>query len=458
MNSDGVEEMLFGFPSSQDSLDQTWEQTYQDDDLLEAKFDSDPPSWILRTTPTQTSNWVVARIEHMLEEIVDGLLGNRDQLSITLKSRSSAAGRVFEAGKGMVATSESKTREISFPGNTPQEAWRFTVLLRIIELVHSALIDNLIISKRRVFRDIYYRHPDLFVKQSVVDRYVDDLAFTFGVTRSLLNVVAAAKSLVAGHFTIRRADGTTLHGLDEKEGILLPKIRDVDILDLSCVHWILIIEKEATFRSLLSSPEWVDLGSSSLLLTAKGYPDLAARQFLRYLADHFPSIQMSALVDFDPDGLAIMSTYKYGSMRLAHENVATNDTPALALPQLSWLGVRSHQLSRTPVTGRVTNCSANVDAQGLMRLTSRDRKKAHRMLEWEICREDGPEPTWRSELQTMLMLNTKAEMQILEEQPGGLASWVNDAFRVKQKAQGDANRSVPRVASGSDIGFSSVTR
>jgi meiotic recombination protein SPO11 len=38
-------------------------------------------------------------------------------------------------------------------------------------------------------RDMFYRHPDLFVKQSVVDRYVDDLACTFGVSRSLLNVV-----------------------------------------------------------------------------------------------------------------------------------------------------------------------------------------------------------------------------------------------------------------------------
>lgn len=36
---------------------------------------------------------------------------------------------------------------------------------------------------------MYYRHPDLFVKQSVVDRYVDDLACTFGITRSQLNVV-----------------------------------------------------------------------------------------------------------------------------------------------------------------------------------------------------------------------------------------------------------------------------
>jgi meiotic recombination protein SPO11 len=63
--------------------------------------------------------------------------------------------------------------------------------------------------------------------------------------------------------------------------------------------------------------------------------------------------------------------------------------------------------------------------QGLMKLTARDRTKAARMLEWNLCAEDGPEQEWRQELQTMLMLNIKAEMQILDELPSGLVSWVS---------------------------------
>jgi DNA topoisomerase VI subunit A len=38
-------------------------------------------------------------------------------------------------------------------------------------------------------RDMYYRDPELFMRQAVVDRYVDDLAYTFGVGRDALNVV-----------------------------------------------------------------------------------------------------------------------------------------------------------------------------------------------------------------------------------------------------------------------------
>jgi DNA topoisomerase VI subunit A len=39
-------------------------------------------------------------------------------------------------------------------------------------------------------RDIYYRDPELFMKQEVVDRYVGDIAYTLGVERDALNVAS----------------------------------------------------------------------------------------------------------------------------------------------------------------------------------------------------------------------------------------------------------------------------
>ncbi len=80
------------------------------------------------------------------------------------------------------------------------------------------------------YRDIYYKDPALFGKQSVVDRYVDDIASTFQVPRSSLNVVfqrtpsnvcaiaqnlsqvAAAKGLFAGAFIITRAGNVVMDG------------------------------------------------------------------------------------------------------------------------------------------------------------------------------------------------------------------------------------------------------
>jgi meiotic recombination protein SPO11 len=89
-----------------------------------------------------------------------------------------------------------------------------------------------------------------------------------------------------------------------------------------------------------------------------------------------------------------MSTYKHGSMNLAHE---TN----LAVPSIQWLGARSRDFLVT-----------DSDIQGLLSLTVRDRKIAIKMLERGVAEEYMNEE-WRRELQVMLMLNVKAEIQIL---------------------------------------------
>lgn len=49
-----------------------------------------------------------------------------------------------------------------------------------------------------------------------------------------------------------------------------------------------------------------------------------------------PELKLFALVDFDPHGVAIMRTYKYGSRRLGHENAT--------IPSLRWLGIRSDDI------------------------------------------------------------------------------------------------------------------
>ncbi|KAF2269596.1 DNA topoisomerase IV, alpha subunit [Lojkania enalia] len=461
------EEMLFELTPSQDALDNMRGRDSEDEELLDDSFDVELTPWTLRSSPLQSANsgredpdslrldeppdnktgvghpvqqpdnlsrsirdrtWIIAHIEHILEKILHGSADEGDQLSITLRRRlCNNRGSIKSAQTSNTANSP-KTYKISFPGNSVQEAWKFTVLVRILEIIHGTLVDNAVITKR----DIYYRHPDLFVKQSVVDQYVDDLALTFGVSRPLLNVTAAAKGLVSGNFVIKKSDGTLVNGLSDNEGILIPKVLGGDRLNLSAIQAILVIEKEAAFQSVITSKYWSKMSASCVILTAKGYPDLASRVFLRLLAGHSPYIPMFILVDFDPDGIAIMSTYKHGSCRLAHESVTGQDTPTLSLPKLRWLGVHSHQISRIPVTECDTDGAVISKAQGFMSLTSRDRKRASRMLEWDVCAEDGVEPSWRRELQIMLMLNMKAEMQILEEVSGSLASWVNDELKGMQ--------------------------
>jgi meiotic recombination protein SPO11 len=99
-----------------------------------------------------------------------------------------------------------------------------------------------------------------------------------------------------------------------------------------------------------------------------------------------------------------MSTYKHGSMSLAHESAT------LAVPSIQWLGVRSCDFSREE------------DVQGLLKLMARDRRIAVRML------EKGVEEEWGRELQVMLMLNVKAEIQVLGNGER-LGEWLDEKLR-----------------------------
>jgi meiotic recombination protein SPO11 len=144
----------------------------------------------------------------------------------------------------------------------------------------------------------------------------------------------------------------------------------------------------------------------------KGYPDIATRLLLRSIAtptkqNNFRRPPVYTLMDYDPDGMDILKTYKHGSAALAHESAE------LALPSVQWIGLSSNDLGQQEDLHQ---------SQGLLKLSGRDRRKATRMLEREPFIEKEPE--WRRELQAMLFLNMKAEIQLLEAQEGRIAGWL----------------------------------
>ncbi|KAH0542284.1 hypothetical protein FGG08_003311 [Glutinoglossum americanum] len=320
-----------------------------------------------RHDTNKSRDWIIAKVESVFESIVDSILEDQKKLTITLRSR----GRVTDQGldhesRSIRPASRHRKREVSFPGGTPKEAWKFTVLVRILQLIHEALISGVVTTKR----DMYYKDPALFLRQDVVDKHVDDIACTFGVERGFLNVelvpvkVAAAKGLVAGALKLMKKDQSTLDYASGDE--------------------------------------------------AKGYPDISTRAFLRLLSRAKPTASQNAflpiyaLVDFDPDGLGILSTYKYGSVALAHENAQ------LTVSSIRWLGVRSGDLQ-----GGSTD-----EVQGLLGLSARDRGKALKMLGNEVFAEEFE---WRREMQVMLFLNFKAEIQVMSGfGKVGLEKWIEE--------------------------------
>ncbi|KAB8265501.1 Spo11/DNA topoisomerase VI subunit A [Aspergillus pseudonomiae] len=347
-------------------------------------------------------------VNETLASALDELSTPDGRPTITLKRRSRNVSLFISPTSRALESNGADTYiTYSWPGANTFEAWKFTVVFRVLAVVADAIDTGLSVSKR----DIYYSDPVCFGTQKVVDAIVDDLAYTIGVDRSALNIEAAAKGLVTGYCSLLTKYGETMDlRLPDKDCLVLSS-QDNGEIDISDASWVLIIEKEVlqlphnlvTNTHLVHRPYTVDLQEVIIILERpqeEGFSSLSDKILPFY-----------GLVDSDPDGMAIMSTYKYGSM--AH----TNQNGRLNIPCLCWLGLRTSDV----VSGAPSN-----DDGALIRLTARDRKKIMTMLSNSpVWAAEGPELEWRAELQQMLMLNLKAEIEILYDWDGGLEGWID---------------------------------
>ncbi|KAH6897647.1 Spo11/DNA topoisomerase VI subunit A [Coprinopsis sp. MPI-PUGE-AT-0042] len=286
---------------------------------------------------------------------------------------------------------EPVMRMLRFPrvmaGGSARGLAQLTVLLNRI---HEALISGISTTKR----DIYYKDVELWRTQKAVDTLVDDLAATWNLRRADLNIRASSKGLVSGSgLTIYLLSGEEIHGNDS-EAIKIPLGEDIETFGVDeDVKWVLI----AVFNTLcsLQITDGQLAAGRGILITGRGYPDIATRHLVKSLADALPTrIPIGVLVDCDPYGLDILSVYRYGSKGMQHEN------DRLAARRVKWFGVRPSDL---------TEEGANVDLDRLLPLTKADTKKAYAML----MRPNLPRQ-WKKELTKSLFLRRKAEIEVIE--------------------------------------------
>lgn len=173
----------------------------------------------------QATAAVICRIEDMVESIVDALTDNRP-MAIPLRSRSS--------GNEVAVSFPSATGTRRFSGFPCQfqglllppsflayicvgGAQRRPCIFCSYAVKHSLAVtslrkgtvsscplagggvssyagrnydERLVRCLLTTSRNIYYQNPELFQSQDYVDRLVDDIAYTFGVGRSALNIVS----------------------------------------------------------------------------------------------------------------------------------------------------------------------------------------------------------------------------------------------------------------------------
>ncbi|KAI0758339.1 Spo11/DNA topoisomerase VI subunit A [Irpex lacteus] len=282
-------------------------------------------------------------------------------------------------------------RTIAFPHKSRHgSAKQLAQFLRVIDLIHEAVSSGTPATKR----DMYYKDVTLFGSQAVVDRLIDDISATMDVSRADLCVRASAKGLFCGSTLVLHLHGGDSVRGNDTEGALIPPSEDISRFEVGQqLSWVLVVEKEAVFQTLchLQFARHPALPGPGLIITGKGYPDVATRQLVSSLAQNLDaSIPILGVVDADPFGIDILSVYKYGSSSMAHQD-------GLDAPRLRWVGVMASELA-----------SLGVEKEQLIAITKHDEKKALSMLK----RNYMPRK-WRKELQHMLHNRRKAEIEIL---------------------------------------------
>ncbi|UKZ46028.1 hypothetical protein TrVGV298_000225 [Trichoderma virens] len=341
------------------------------DQVTEGTIIRDARQVIIRpVTVTTSAGTVITRIESILEAILDCLAQGKE-LSIDFVTNRSG----------------HNPQTVHFPGRTALEATKFARILLILQLAHDALVSGTVSTKRHIF----YQHQGLFVRQRTVDELVDNLASALNVQRDDLNILLGMRisffSVLFVLANVLRWSRTTHNGKK-----------------------------------------------------AKGYPDMLTCSFIQLIRFNCPQIPIFVLADYDPDGLNILRHYRLKSEFVSQEFTA---------PAIRWLGIKSQDLlerksrldmlilpspdnlqppdsqSSEESTGSKASISSTECREPISALSTRDRKVAVRILEKVVgSRDDLEAIELRRELQVLLMMGIKAEIQWLDE-AGTLAGWLD---------------------------------
>ena len=143
---------------------------------------------------------------------------------------------------------------------------------------------------------------------------------------------------------------------------------------------ILVIEKEGVYNRL--SQDRIYDRYPCILVTGKGFPDLATRSLVHTL-HHELHLPVYGIADCNPYGLLVLQTYQYGSATRAGMDRGSR----YSVP-IQWLGLRPSQVAkfRTKTTtddsaDTSTATTATFPSDVYQKLTELDRKRLDKLLE-----------------------------------------------------------------------------
>ena len=327
--------------------------------------------------------------------------------------RADARGQLFpprdraELGEGLIAfrAPSAPERSARVRLHDPRRFLAYPRLWSLLRTVHAHCSEGRTVTNRGLYYLLATADHALWGPNapSAVARALGECVRLLRCSRRAMGITTAGRGLAAGRIAVREFDGPgggvwrDFGGVDAAPYEIPGDIDAVERNHASggvrvAASYALVVEKDAVFDRLRRERVWERV--PLVLVTAKGFPDLATRAFLKGIQTRFPSITTLGLVDWNPSGALILRAYRSGSARAALESAA------YAL-EVKWLGVRI-----ADVPPEVRNGAAS------MPLTRLDRAKIRNLLETADARTEAGRAL-RGELAEMARLDRKAEIESL---------------------------------------------
>ncbi|KAB2608680.1 meiotic recombination protein SPO11-2 [Pyrus ussuriensis x Pyrus communis] len=279
------------------------------------------------------------------------------------------------------------------------------------------------VTQRELFYKLLCDSPDYFSSQSQVNRTIQDVVALLRCSRYSLGIMASSRGLVAGRLQLQepnqevvdcaacRFSGHNISGdLNSLEKLMMK----------TDARYIIVVEKHAIFQRLVEDRVFNQI--PSILITARGYPDIATRILLHRMSRAFPDLPILALVDWNPAGLAILCTFKFGSIGMGLEAYRYGNLVPVYLLLNNNLLLRRKKLTRSISLCRVLACNVKwlglrgedlelIPEQALVPLKPKDLQIAKSLISSEILQEN-----YRAELTLMVESGQRAEIEALYSQ------------------------------------------
>ncbi|XP_010418437.1 PREDICTED: meiotic recombination protein SPO11-2-like [Camelina sativa] len=265
----------------------------------------------------------------------------------------------------------------------------FVRVWKVMEMCFQILLLEKRVTQRELFYKLLCDSPDYFSSQIEVNRTVQDVVALLRCSRYSLGIMASSRGLVAGRLFLQEPGKEAVDcSACGSSGFAITG--DLNLLDntimRSDARYIIIVEKHAIFHRLVEDRVFNHI--PCVFITAKGYPDIATRFFVHRLSTTFPDLPILALVDWNPAGLAILCTFKFGSIGMGLEayRYACN---------VKWIGLRGDDLNLIP-------------EESLVPLKPKDSQIAKSLLSSKILQDN-----YRDELSLMVQTGKRAEIEAL---------------------------------------------